>query len=67
MINRDDLLKQESMYLYGGKVWKIVSYCPGPSVEMQCITSGEQMSFGLGGLIDKAFKEIKEAKDGRSR
>lgn len=60
MINAEDLYKQEGLYLYEGKVWKIAAYCPVPSVTMECTTSKERMNFGLGGELEKSFKEIKE-------
>lgn len=63
MINVEDLYRQEGLYLYGGKVWKIAAYCPGPSVTMKCTTPKEQMDFGLGGELEKSFKEIKETKN----
>lgn len=60
MINIEDLYKQKSLYLYEGKVWKIAAYCPVSSVTMECTISKEQINFGLGGELDKSFKEIKE-------
>lgn len=64
MISEEDLYQQEALYLYEGKVWEILSYCPGSSVTMKCTTSKERMNFGLGGELEKSFKEIKEIKDG---
>ena len=62
MINREDLHKQKATYLFNFKVWKIVAYCPGPSVTMECTTTGKLMDFGLGGELDKEFEEILEEK-----
>ena len=63
MINKDDLLKQEALYIYRGQVWKIAGYCPSPSVTMRCTASGERINFGLGGGTDKEFKMIKEVEE----
>lgn len=62
MIDREDLYKQEATYLFNSETWKIVAYCPGPSVTMECITTGKLMDFGLGGELEKEFKEIKNGK-----
>lgn len=60
MINKDVLTKQDTIYLYEGRSWQIFSYCPGPSVTMECVTSKEQINFGLGGELDRKFKKIEE-------
>jgi len=60
MISRDDLYKQNAIYLFNGKTWKISAYCPGPSVTMECTTTGKLMDFGLGGELDKEFRELKD-------
>ena len=67
MINKDDLYKQKATYLFNNENWKIVAYCPGPSVTMENITTGKLMDFGLGGELDKSFKEIKEETNGKPR
>jgi len=68
MINPiEDYYEQKVLYLYEGKAWKLIAYCPTPSVTMECVTTKEQMNFGIGGLTARKFKLIEEKKNGESR
>lgn len=62
MIDRGDLLKQECLYSYDNKVWRILGYYEMPSVDLECVTTGERMNFSLGGLLDESFKKIEGVK-----
>lgn len=61
MIEQGDCTKQEGVYFYQGRLWRVLSYCPGPSVSLVPVEEkprlGESnvVSFGLGGLIDMDF------------
>ena len=44
MIDAKDCFKQDNFYFYKGKMWKLKSYCPGPSVIMIAIGSGEELN-----------------------
>lgn len=58
MIDPDDYYKQKKFYLKDNKCWKVVSFCPEPSITMGCVGTGEQLNFGVSGLINKEFKEM---------
>ena len=59
MIETNDCLRQTRVYLYEGKLWRIMAYFPQPSVEMHVIGDKKQtISFGVGSLIDSNFHKI---------
>ena len=60
MIDSKDYIKQKGIYLKDGKLWRVLSYCSEPSIEMLCMVSGERMSFGIGGLCNSYFTKINE-------
>jgi len=63
MIPKSDLHEQTGLYLYNNKVWKILGYCLGPSVTMECLSDRGRIDFGLGGALEKEFKLIKEVEE----
>lgn len=59
MIDKNDHLRQTGVYLHEGKLWRIMAYFSGPSIEMHVIGDKKQTkSFGIGSLIDSYFHKI---------
>ena len=57
MIIPSDYTKQKRIYLREGKLYRILAYCPEPSVTMVSINDADdQVNFGLGGLANAGFK-----------
>ncbi len=59
MIKPSDYRNFKKLYLREGKVWKVLGYCPEPSIVMKCTSTGERCTFGIGGTLNEEFKEIK--------
>ena len=62
MIDSEDFIRQEGIYIKDGKLWKVLSYCPEPSIEMVCMASGERRSFGVSGITNNSFERLNELK-----
>lgn len=63
MIETEDLMGQRLIYTKNGiGRYAIAAYCPGPSVMMVNLDTGEECNFRLGSLLDESFKAIPGAK-----
>lgn len=62
MVNQDDYRKQTGVYLYEGKLYRILSFCSEPSLEMIGISNGDIKSFGVTGLMNDNFKRLPNLK-----
>jgi len=57
MISEHDFYEQRLEYFLSGKGrWKVQGYCPGPSVTMVELDTGEKMHIGIDGLMAEEFE-----------
>ena len=54
MATTEELVCLENRFLFRGKVYKFLAYCPIPSIEM-IAEDGERFSFGIGSPISHEF------------
>ena len=54
-----DIEDHRGVYLHDGELWRILSYCPEPSVTMVNINNADKRkNFGIHGLIMGEFKKV---------
>jgi len=54
-IESSDYTKQEGIYLYEEKLYRILSYCPEPSITMISLDGTDRKNFGIHGLMSRQF------------
>ncbi|MHA1286869.1 MAG: hypothetical protein ACTSPB_05635 [Candidatus Thorarchaeota archaeon] len=61
MIILDDIMF-DRVYIRDGKLYRVLAYCPEPSITMvpigERVFSEDQMSFGVSGLTNKEFELV---------
>ena len=63
MINSTDYHEQTGIYLYQGKLYRVLGYCLSPSLTMVEIDKPKsRISFGIEGLTNKEFILLKGIK-----
>ncbi len=59
MIKPSDYRNFKKLYLREGKVWRVLAYCPEPSIVMKCTNTGERCTFGIGGHSMKNLRKLR--------
>ena len=57
-MTKDDFNLNNLFTVTGRDVWKIVSYCETPTVEMKNLETTETMRFGMGGVTAEKVTKI---------
>ena len=59
MINEDDFILQEGIYVRdGGGLFRVIGYCERPSLTMVNLVTGERISFATRSPINGEFQRV---------